>query len=323
MTKSHLFRRICGAVATGLLSIALLVGCGGGSGGGSNNPDTNKQTKAPPTETFKYGTHEAKVYALSGIDLQDKIRTWRLASLGDDIFFQVGNKPAHMAKVTLKGETLSDYVDLGETGDSTDIAVNDKVVLWEGHNYKLVTYDGKETVTNGRWPGQIISKTGRGGIVGREEFFFIKSKTLFMGKLKDGTLKDTKEIVKDLSAISPDFNRAQIAPVCSDETGIYLRYNVNKPGDNRKFAILVALDKNGKEIQRYEGVPGGRREFCVTEKYVVYADAEHNVRVFDKKSGKLLGDAKVSFQPFALWTIKGNEVLAYDEVSKQLYRIEF
>ena len=322
MTKVGLLRRAGTIIAAGLLAILLLVGCGGVNGG-NKAPDTEKQTKSPPTETFKYGTHEAKVYALTGVDLQDKIRTWRLAALGNDIFFQVGNKPAHMAKVTLQGEVMSDYVDLGETGDSNDIAVNDKIALWEGHNYKLATYDGKETVINGRWPGQIISKTGRGGIVGREEFYFIKGKTLFMGKLKDGTLKDTKEIVNDLNAISPDFSRAQIFPICSDENGIYLRYVMNKPGDNRKMAILVALDKNGKEIQRYEGVPGGRREFCVTDKYVVYADAEHNVRVYDKKNGKLLGDAKVSFQPFALWTLKGNEVLVYDEVSKLLYRIDF
>ncbi len=219
MTKVGLLRRAGTIIAAGLLAILLLVGCGGVNGG-NKAPDTEKQTKSPPTETFKYGTHEAKVYALTGVDLQDKIRTWRLAALGNDIFFQVGNKPAHMAKVTLQGEVMSDYVDLGETGDSNDIAVNDKIALWEGHNYKLATYDGKE-------------------------------------------------------------------------------------------------------IQRYEGVPGGRREFCVTDKYVVYADAEHNVRVYDKKNGKLLGDAKVSFQPFALWTLKGNEVLVYDEVSKLLYRIDF
>ena len=68
---------------------------------------------------------------------------------------------------------------------------------------------------------------------------------------------------------------------------------------------------------------GSRKGFCVTDKYVIFADQEGNFRVFEKKSGKKLGEGKITFGVFALCTVKGNSVIAYDESSKKLYRIDF
>lgn len=322
MTKTGFLRRLGTVLVTGLLSVSLLAGCGGG--GGNGTPEGPKQTKVAPTETFKYGNHEAKVYELTGFDLKEKINTFSLAVLEKEIFFQCGKKPLHMGKVTLNENdaTIADFVDLGECGDNNSIAANDKVAMWQGPSSKMVTYDGKQANINGRWPGQIITKTGRGGIAGREEFYYLSGKSLNFAKIKDGTIKDNKEIVKNLNTVSPDFQRVQFFPVSSDETGIYLRCIMNPPGDNRRIPVLVAFDKDGKELHRYEGVPGGRRDFCVTDKYVVYGDNDGNIRVYDKKSGKLIGDANVTFRPFALCTIKNNEILIYDDINKTLYRVE-
>ena len=315
--------KLLSAAAAALLSVSLLAGCGGGGGNSSGSGAPKVETpKTAPTMTFKFGSHEAKVYELAGVDLRNNINTWELAVLGSDVYFQCGRKPPHMGKVTMKGETISDFTDLGETDDNHTIAMNDKVVLWKGPKDALVVYDGKTTKVGGKWPGQLVAKVG-GGISCRDEFYFLNGRSLKMGKLKDGSIKDVQEIVPNLTATSPDFKNAQFFPVASDKDDVYLRTILQKPGENKKIPVLVAFDKKGKEIRRYEGMPGARKGFCVTDKYVVFADPEGNVRVFDKKNGKSLGDVKITFGVFALTTVKGNSIIAYDDSSKKLYRIDF
>ncbi len=141
---------------TGLISAALVAGCGGGQpGGGSgaaNNPPkietpARAPVSTPPTMTFKFGQTEAKVYELTGVDLKKIIRTNRIVMLGDDIFFHTDTKYyedqlQHVNKVTLKNETLSNLVDLGPSGDIHEMTTNGRIVLWQ-FNRKAV----------GKWSG--------------------------------------------------------------------------------------------------------------------------------------------------------------------------
>ena len=315
--------KILSAAAAALLAVSLLAGCGGGgkSSDGSGAPKV-ETPKSTPTMTFKFGSHEAKVYELAGVDLRNNINTWELGVLGNDVYFQCGRKPPRMGKVTLKGETLSDFTDLGETDDNHTIAMNDKAVLWKGPKDALVVYDGKTAKVGGKWPGQLLAKVG-GGISGRDEFYFLNGKTLKMGKLKDASIKDVTEIIPDLTKTSPDFKGAQFFAVASDKDDVYVRTVLQKPGQNKKVPVLVAFDKKGKELRRYEGMEGSRKGFCVTDKYVIFADPEGNFRVFEKKSGNKLGEGKITFGVFALATVKGNSIIAYDESGKKLYRIDF
>ena len=112
-------------------------------------------------------------------------------------------------------------------------------------------------------------------------------------------------------------------PVASDKDEIFIRTVLQKPGENKKLPVLVAFDKKGKELRRYEGAEGSRKGFCVTDKYVIFIDPNGNFRVFEKKTAKKLGEGKLTFGAFALCTVKGNTVIAYDESSKKLYRIDF
>ena len=200
--------------------------------------------------------------------------------------------------------------------------MNDKVLLWKGPKDALVVYDGKTTKVGGRWPGQLFAKIG-GGISGREEFYFLGGKALKKGKLKDASFKDVEVIVQDLTKVSPDFKSAQFYPVASDKDEIFIRTILQKPGQNKKIPLLVAFDKKGKDLRRYEGMEGSRKGFCVTDRYVIFADPNGNFRVFEKKTGRKLGEGKITFGAFALVTVKGNSIIAYDENAKKLYRIDF
>ena len=134
MQKGTLAKRIAAGLLTGLVSAALVTGCGGGgkpsggsgSGAANNPPKIETPARAPvstpPTMTFKFGATEAKVYELTGVDLKNIIRTNRIVMLGDDIFFHTDTKHyedqlQHVNKVTLKNETISNLVDLGPSGD--------------------------------------------------------------------------------------------------------------------------------------------------------------------------------------------------------------
>ena len=87
--------------------------------------------------------------------------------------------------------------------------------------------------------------------------------------------------------------------------------------------MLIAFDKNGKELRRYEGVKELPRGWAVTENYVIATGSKGVFRVYDRKSGKELGEAKIEMRPFALCTVKGNDVIVYDDRAKKLYRIDF
>ncbi|MBR1760665.1 MAG: hypothetical protein IJ741_05735 [Schwartzia sp.] len=87
--------------------------------------------------------------------------------------------------------------------------------------------------------------------------------------------------------------------------------------------MLVAVGKDGKELCRYKGMAGGKRDFCVTDRDVVCADPDGNICVFEKKSAKRLGDVKLNLRPFALWTLERDKVFVYDDGDKKLYRIDF
>ncbi|MBQ7515084.1 MAG: hypothetical protein IJS96_02275 [Schwartzia sp.] len=327
MQKNILAKRIAAGFLAGLTAASLLAGCGGGGGdkgsGAANNPPKAETPAQParatvataPSETFKIGDNEVKAYELTGVDLKDKLRTWGLATIGDSVYFHIGVKPQHMAKVTVKNETLSDFTDLGEAGDVNAMASNGKVVIWKTKDSKAAIHDGKETKIGGKWPGDLA------GIPGSDEFYVLRGGLLKVMKLENGEFKDVREISPDIRA--KDLADTRLSLVYGDKDTIYARCVLNKAGETKGTPVLVAFGTDGKEIRRYEGPAGGKRDFCVTESYVVYAGADGNIRVFDKKSGKTLGDAKVNFGPFALRAKTGNDVLAYDDRGKKLYRIDF
>ncbi len=86
---------------------------------------------------------------------------------------------------------------------------------------------------------------------------------------------------------------------------------------------LFTFDKQGKELRRYEGVQKTPRGWAVTTNYVIHTGSLGDIRVFDRATGKKLGDAKARLRPFELYTITGNDVLLYDDRADKLYRVDF
>ena len=340
MQKGTLAKRIAAGLLTGLVSAALVTGCGGGgkpsggsgSGAANNPPKIETPARAPvstpPTMTFKFGETEAKVYELTGVDLKKIIRTNRIVMLGDDIFFHTDtkyyeDKLQHVNKVTLKNETISNLVDLGPSGDIHEMTTNGKIVLWQSNRKatekdKLVIYDGKEAKAAGKWSGSPE------GDPGSDNFYVLWGHELREQTLENGEWKIGKKLIEDYQKMDPEFGRVSFKNVCVKDGEIYIRYFLpKKDGEKEDTPMLIALDKNGKELRRYEGVKELPRGWAVTENYVIHSGSKGDFRVYDRKTAKLLGEAKSEMRPFVLWTKTGNDVIVYDDRAKKLYRIDF
>ena len=339
MQKGTLAKRIAAGLLTGLVSAALITGCGGGGGkssGGSgaaqnNPPKIEVPARAPvsttPAMTFKFGETEAKVYELTGVDLKGIIRTGRLAVLGDDIFFHTDTKHyedklQHMNKVTMKNETISNLVDFGPSGDIDELATNGKVVIWQSNRKvtekdKIMIYDGKEAAVAGKWSGKPMGDAETGN------FFVQWGHELREQKLENGEWKEIKKIIEDYQKLGAEFEKAGLHPVCVSKGEIYLSAYFPKGSGSDQDAYLIAFSKDGKELRRYEGVKELPRDWAVTENYVVSCGKRGMFRVYERQSGKLLGEVKTSLNPHTICTSKGNDVIAYDFNKKKLYRIDF
>ena len=341
MQNRTLAKRIAAGLLTGLVSAALLAGCGGGggkSGGGSGGAAQNNPPKietparapvsTPPTMTFKFGATEAKVYELTGVDLKDEIRTNRIVTMGDDIFFHTDSsksedKMGHVKKVTMKNETISNLVDLGPSGDIHEMTTNGKTVLWQSNRKatekdKIVIYDGKEAKVAGKWSGSPL------GDPDSDKFYVIWGHELREQTLENGEWKIDKKLIEDYQKLEKGFDRVSFKPVCVSKGEIYMRYFLpKKDGEKSDTPMLAAFGKDGKMLRTYEGVKELPRGWAVTENYVIATGSQGIFRVYDRKTAKLLGETKIEMRPFVLWTKTGNDVIVYDDRAKKLYRIDF
>ncbi|MBR2182920.1 MAG: hypothetical protein IJ858_05810 [Acidaminococcaceae bacterium] len=313
------------AVSLAVFAALNFTACGGGDKKGETKPAAPKTTVAVPARpavstapsmSFKFGEKEAKVYELKGVDLAKKIRTNRLAVANGAAYFFVDMKPMQLGKVTLKNETISDLTLIANSGGIDFLATNGKEVLFRTSDGKMGVYDGKQVAKGDKWLGETI------GAAGSNEFYIMQGTALKAATLEGNSLKNIHDIIADYKKI-PAFDRAILKPVYADSNEIYLRTFLRKEGVKDAVPTLVVFDKQGKELRRYEGVQKLPRGWAVTANYVIHTGSMGDFRVFDRATGKKLGDAKVGLRPFALYTITGNDVLLYDDRADKLYRIDF
>lgn len=333
MQKKTLAKRLAVGFMAALVSVSLLAGCGGGKdkgAGAQNDPPkmvipAREPVSTAPTITFKFGETEAKVYELTGVDLTKSIRTGKIVTCGDAIFFHTdsaneADNHQHLRRVTVKHETISDLTDMGQSGDIAELATNGKLVIWQSSREvtqkdKLMIYDGKDIKEGGKWWSRLI------GDPDSDNFYYMYGDDLTIAKLENNELKDAKVVLKDMQSL-PGYENAGLGPVCVFKDEIYIRRVTRK--DDKDSHVLVAFNKNdGKELRQYDGLSDLPRGWAVTENYVIHSGSKGDFRVFDRQTGKIIGDAKINIRPFALWTSKGNDVIVYDDRAKKLYRIDF
>lgn len=333
MQRGILAKRIAAGLLAGLVSAALLTGCDGGGTAAQNDPPkietpARAAVETTPTMTFTFGSTEAKVYELTGVDLKNSIRTGKLAALGGEIFFHTDSSKSedqmqHVNKIIIKNETIADLTDLGPSGDINEMATNGREVIWQSNRKatekdKIVIYDGKEAKVAGKWSGKPIGDPETGN------YFVYWGHELREQKLENGEWKEIRKVIEDTSKLDKAFEDVSFNPVSVVKGEIYMRYVLPKKGDETNDTpMLAAFSKDGELLRTYEGLKELPRGWAVTENYVIATASKGEIRVYERQSGKLLGDAKIEMRPFALWTLKGNDVIVYDDRERKLYRIDF
>ncbi len=137
-------------------------------------------------------------------------------------------------------------------------------------------------------------------------------------------MEDRKKLIENYQKLDKEFGRAAFKNVCVRDGEVYIRFFIpKKDGEQDDTPMLIAFDQTGKEFRRYEGVKELSRGWAVTENHVIHSGSKGDFRVYDRKTARLLGDAKIGMRPFVLWTKTGNDVIACDDRAKKLYRIDF
>ena len=322
------FRRIALCTAIGCAALFLCTGCpapggpGGQPGGGSAPVPERAPVETEPTLNFKFGSREAKVYELTGIDFsskkENKIRTGRLAAMQDALYFYKDGKPMHLMKVTMNGETISDLTDVGEGYALYALATNGKAVLFRNKDKQMLVYDGSKLSTGGKWTSENMIGAADGG-----EFYWMEGDVLKAASLEGTELVNAHDIF-DTDKVE-NLKEGSWGPEFVSGDTIYLSDRIKKEVDGKKqeVATLIAVDKQGRELARYEGYGEMPRDWALTDNYVIATASKGKFRVFDRASAKVLGEAEIAMRPFCLCTIKGNDVAVYDDRARKFYRIDF
>ena len=309
----------------GLMTVALFSGCADDKAGMVEPPGKNTAEAPPAPEraiegtAFEFGSHKGKVYALKvpkngNIELSND-----LVFMQDAIYLhgdeEKGGKDSdYLLRIPLQKDALGAPEIVGSSKGYGNIASNGKVILCssdeEATQGKLALWDGKNfTVTTGenKWTGKMT------GIVGSDEFL----NTAGFGDIRIAKLTSDKLEYKDLAKLPEDKG---YTPIYADKKELYIAA-ASSDDEN----TLLVLDPTGKEIRRIAGWEEDKfGSWAVTQNYIVmFGKSEYdektdqedvcNLRVFDRATGKEIGDATVSnFAPGVPCSVSGNTLVAYN-----------
>ena len=310
----------------GLVSAALITGCGGGGGKGGDDPKQPAATpsakvemKGEPTSTFQIGSKTAKIYALKG-PAADK----DFIFVGERVVYANGAIYLHgessdgkggdvhgLYKLPLKGDTITGRELVansdGDDGDKRNLAVcRDKVLFKLKDGGKLALYNGKSLdKSDGKWKDEYDSMVGfaEGG-----ELLMVRSNDVVcVAKQENSDIKGVKTVVDDAKK-ALKLEDAVLRPVYADANELFL----STPISFDNFTTdLVAFDKNGKFLARYGGVKNDPGDWAVTKKYLVQATANSDVLIYERATGKKVFDSQVrDFAPRYLYSMGGDMILA-------------
>lgn len=311
----------------GLVSAALLAGCGGGGGnkGGDDpkkpaaTPSAQVEMKGEPATTFQIGDKTAKIYALK-------------APAADDNFLFVGQRVVYangaiylhgemsdgkggdvqgLYKFPLKGDAITGKEMVaasdGSAGDQRNLAVcRDKVLFQLKDGNKLGLYNGKSLdKSDGKWKDEYDSMVGFAE--GNELLLVRGTDTVCTAQQELSDIKNVKVVV-DNAKKALKLEDAVLTPVYADANELFLSTPLNFDSFTTD---LVVFDKKGKLLARYSGIKNDPGAWAVTKRYIVQACSNSDVLVYDRSTGKKVFDAQVrEFAPRYLFSLGGDMVLA-------------
>ena len=344
--NKFLFYVVSASLATSLL----FTGCtdrnktgesGQGEPAGKPAPAAQKVEKVPipereatdtkPVETVDFQGHKVNLYEYTGADIS-MMRTGKLAVTGDAIYFYGSvNDPEksdakHKAtksvlfKVGYNKETIKDPVQIAEANYIYYLSNDGKGAIYKGKDkdkkLKLGYYDGKEGKYLEELDGNLFACDPETGYI-----FYDKGNKLVKAKFNAGQISEPQDIIDDCET---KFGRKSLTPLYADSKAVFCQTEVEEEKDGEKIEHkqLMAFDHNGNLLCTYDGLTELPRGWAVTTNYVVHSGSKGDLRIFDRQTGKELESIKLNIRPFLLCTVKGNDVLVYDDRADKIYRLD-
>ncbi len=350
MFFNNISRHLAAGMMVGCLTLTLFTGCtekantnnsaGNGESAQSANATENKgdvvgdivtekipiperdEVSTAPAFTFKFGDIEAKGYELKGVDLagkdgkSNKIRSSVVAFMHGELYFYLDSKPVmSLAKVKMDEETIADLTTVSDGYAINELTTNGDVVIFKDHDKVLNVYDGNELKK-----GEKCHKFNPLAVHGSKDIYYMQGNKIKASTLDGANLTNDRDIV-DLEKYKNDTGLS-FGLFAIEGDVFFLRSEIKN--DKGRTPILIAINKDGKELCRYEGLEELPRDWAITTNYVIHCGSKGNFRIYDKSNGKLIGDAHVEdIRPFVLSTLQGNDVLVLDDRSDKFYRIDF
>ncbi len=298
---------ICGILAA--LMACTFAGCGGGE-------KPKAKPAAPPVASVKAGEKTVDIYEYTGADWTlIKDRMLELTRNGNQLYFldfgKQGNK-AILYQATVEQETLKDMK-----------AVVDNVVLSHGltlvgknlyfvQNGNLSYYDGKavhQTDTNRSRTDDIFTAAGKDNEIYR---YYNGKQKLEKGKLENGKFTEGATFL----TLPSDYGRTNGKTLVAEKDALYFQFDAKAKHQTDVY------DNKGK--LRYTIDTGSyAKNIVVTSHYVVVPDKKKNVKIYDKKDGKEIGECKLPKLEMLSATAAGDDSIIFSDIStKKIYRAD-
>ena len=309
-----------------------------------------------PIGTLKFGNLEARIYEFTGPEEKIMLGTNRqFAATEEALYFTRKGKSAGeddyvLLRQNYKGEKLEgDPVSIDHVGKgNTWFRTSGNTLFYHhkgGPDEFIAWYDGKEAHQGDVFSGKdVIRKNLALSMTGNDAYFQRRTFDKETKKYIDGVYhanlengKFTNEKMLFEYSVDPIFEegKASLMVRFADKDHIILSVDKKKEGEGSAIVNFYEVDKNGKILATYDD--GDHLHFqcaTLTANYFIRCNTHEDgqvLRVFDRATGQLLGEALISkksetapqIMPKCMWTTTGNDVIVYDESAKKLYRIDF
>ncbi len=312
--------------------------------------------ESEPMGALKFGDHEAKIYTFKGSGDTILVGSDRTFSATPEALYYTRDNPGEnprdyvLFRQEYKGEALVgepqplDHLGKHNTwfqtsGNTVFYQVNESPLT------KLSWYDGK-SVQHGEQlgdnSGKSVSKMDF--VIAREsnDAYYLSSvldketkirhNIVYHSTFADGKLSEGEKLFEQSD--HPEFEgtfRVRFA----DKDRLIVSAEKKKEDKGSPIITFYEIDKQGNILGTYDD--GDNTAFScatLTTNYFIRVDSRKKgqvFRIFDRSNGQLIAEVPVydgsadapKLMAKCLWTVTGNDVIAYDEGQKKLYRIDF
>lgn len=289
------------------------------------------QVSGQPDLTFKFGSHEAKVYEMKKEEASDEfgIRRYFKATGNAIYFFREDPKVAEARKTDKKLKSVYNLhkrpysdrsfgeVELIDEGvDPYFLTTNGKDVYYIVRPKTPAYYDGSKKHHGQDYKTATNHPTYANGI--SSDIFYDYGGQVFKANIKeDGSIENETLFLN--TEESPELkDNGGFGLVYADPYNVFI--NVYKKAGDKDVQFCYEFNNAGQFERSYEGLTDHQYDWAVTKNYVIAAGTGV-IKIYDRSNGKLIEEVKTELSPSVLAPISGDEVMFYDNRAKKVYRM--